>query len=79
MPTIVREDGWAVEVFTRDHPPPHVHVRREGCEVKVSLPPGEAPAIVRVRGGTAREAICAVRIVERHREALERAWRSIHG
>lgn len=68
-----------VEVFTRDHPPPHVHVRRPGCDVKVALPRGGAAEIVRVRGGTAQDAIRAVRMVEQHREALERAWERIHG
>lgn len=79
MTVIAREEGWVLEVFTRDHPPPHVHARRMGCDVKIAIPPGRPAEIVRVRGGTARDAIRAVRMVEQHREALERAWERIHG
>jgi hypothetical protein len=37
MPTILREGGFAVMIFTRDHPPAHVHVLKAGGAVKVSL------------------------------------------
>jgi hypothetical protein len=28
MPTIVREDGYEIRIYTLDHPPPHVHVAK---------------------------------------------------
>jgi hypothetical protein len=37
MPTLVREGGFAVRIYTLDHPPPHVHVARAGAVVKVDL------------------------------------------
>lgn len=37
MPTVVRTRGYHVVVYTDDHPPPHVHVRKDGADVKVLL------------------------------------------
>lgn len=79
MTVIVRDEGWSVEVYTREHPPAHVHVKKGGCEVKVSLPDDAPAGVVWVRGGTDRDGVRAVRIVERHVDALWAAWRRIHG
>jgi hypothetical protein len=76
---IVREDGWCIEVYTRDHPPPHVHVRCGKGEVKVSIPPLDEPvALLRVHSLPAHEAVRAVRMVETHRTVLRAAWSEIH-
>ena len=37
MPTLIREDGFEVRIYTLDHPPPHVHVAKAGAIVKVEL------------------------------------------
>jgi len=37
MPTILREGGYQFIMFSSDHPPGHVHIRREGKLAKVSL------------------------------------------
>jgi hypothetical protein len=77
---IVREEGWSLEVYTRDHPPPHVHAWYGDGEVKVSLPPpGEPVAVLRVRRASATQAVRAVRLVENHRTLLRAAWSVIHG
>ena len=35
----VRRGGYAIQWWLGDHPPAHVHVYREGCEVaKVRIP-----------------------------------------
>lgn len=41
MPTVFREGGYQFIIFTSDHPPAHVHVRREGKLAKVRLEPIE--------------------------------------
>ncbi|MBL8147442.1 MAG: DUF4160 domain-containing protein [Anaerolineae bacterium] len=41
MPTVLREGGYQFLMFTSDHPPAHVHVRREGKLAKVMLNPIE--------------------------------------
>lgn len=37
MPTVLREGGYQFIIFTSDHPPAHIHVRRDGKLAKVSL------------------------------------------
>ena len=37
MPTVLREAGFEVRIYTFDHPPPHVHVKRRGEEVRINL------------------------------------------
>ncbi|HKC79753.1 MAG TPA: DUF4160 domain-containing protein, partial [Gemmatimonadaceae bacterium] len=37
MPTVIREDGFEVRIYTFDHPPPHVHVSKAGAIVRIDL------------------------------------------
>ena len=37
MPTVLREDGFEVRIYTFDHPPPHVHVAKAGAIVRIDL------------------------------------------
>ena len=37
MPTVIREDGFEVRIYTFDHPPAHVHVAKAGAIVRVDL------------------------------------------
>ena len=37
MPTVLREDGFEVRIYTLDHPPPHVHVAKAGAIVRIDL------------------------------------------
>ena len=77
MPTIVREDGYEIRIYTLDHPPPHVHVAKVGAVLKVDLATSRVIEIV----GTIsdREAKRAEGLVARHAELLKREWRKIHG
>lgn len=76
---IVREDGWCIEIYTRDHPPPHVHARCADGRVKVLLPPpGEPVSVLAVDGLSAPQATRAVRLVETYRATLRAAWSRIH-
>lgn len=80
MPVVIREGSWRIWVYPRDHAPPHVHVRRPGGFVKVRLPAGlEPPAMMSRARLTDREVAEAVRLVEKHRDALSFAWSEIHG
>ncbi|MCC7451058.1 MAG: DUF4160 domain-containing protein [Anaerolineae bacterium] len=40
-PTILRQEGYQFIVFTHDHLPAHVHVRRAGNLARVKLDPVE--------------------------------------
>jgi Mn-dependent DtxR family transcriptional regulator len=80
MATVMREDGWVFVIYSDDHPPPHVHAKKAGGEVKVSLPTAnEYLRVLRVRGVATHEAMRAARLVEEHRERLLREWEKIHG
>ena len=46
MPTLLREDGFEVRIYTLDHPPPHVHVAKAGAVVKIALTTDHAIEIV---------------------------------
>ena len=46
MPTLLREDGFEVRIYTLDHPPPHVHVTKTGAVVKIDLTTHHAIEIV---------------------------------
>ena len=46
MPTVLRERGFEVRLYTLDHPPPHVHVAKAGAVVRIDLATHQATAIV---------------------------------
>ena len=46
MPTVLRESGFEVRIYTLDHPPPHVHVWKASAVVKIDLTTHEAIEIV---------------------------------
>jgi hypothetical protein len=77
MPTIVRESGFDIRVYTLDHPPPHVHVERAGAVLKIDLARAE---VVRVVGTISdRDIKRAERLVVKHLPRLKEAWRKLHG
>jgi len=77
MPTVLREDGFEVRIYTFDHPPAHVHVAKAGAIVRIELATGTATEIV----GTIsdRDVKRAERLVSRHARHLQEAWTRIHG
>lgn len=62
MPAIHREGGFAFRIYTRDHPPPHVHAVRDGAVAKVTLgDEDEAAEVLEVSGMRDPDVIRAVR------------------
>ncbi len=77
MPTVFREAGFEVRIYTLDHPPPHVHVWKTGAVVKINLTTCHAVQIV---GAIAdRDVRRAERLVAEHAARLRREWAKIHG
>lgn len=77
MPTVLREAGFEVRIYTFDHPPPHVHVEKAGASVKIDLATTMA---VRITGSISdRDVKRAERLVAKHAQALMVAWRKLHG
>jgi hypothetical protein len=80
MPIIHREEGYQVVIWTRDHPPPHVHVFDSDGEVIIELGDEQtAPAIRLVKRMRGRSVVRAYRIVQAHQASFLADWRSIHG
>ena len=77
MPTIIREDGYEVRIYTLDHPPPHVHVAKAGSVLKIDLATCHVIEIV----GTIsdREVRRAELLVMKHVLLLKDEWTKIHG
>jgi len=77
MPTVIREAGFEVRIFTFDHPPPHVHVWKAGAVVKVDLRTHQAIEIVGAISDS--EVKRAERLVVKHAPWLWKEWARIHG
>jgi hypothetical protein len=77
MPTVLREAGFEVRIYTFDHPPPHVHVWKAGAVVKIDLSTHEAMEIVGAISD--RDVKRAERLVAQHTIGLRKEWTRIHG
>ena len=77
MPTVIREDGFEVRIYTFDHPPPHVHVAKAGAIVRIDLATHYATEIVGAISD--RDVKRAERLVARHAKQLKQEWAKIHG
>ena len=77
MPTLVREDGFEVRLYTSDHPPTHVHIEKAGAIMKIDLATSEVMEIV----GTIsdRDVKRAERLVAKHSLFLNAEWIKLHG
>jgi hypothetical protein len=70
MPTISMFFGFTVQMYWRDHPPPHVHVFYGGAEALIVI---ETGAII--AGGLPRGALRLIRDwIEEQRTALLVNW-----
>jgi len=80
MPTVLRESGFRVVIYTRDeHPPAHVHVWKAGGEAVIRLGDGgELPVIHEVSGMPKRDARRALDLVTEHQGLLLARWEEIH-
>ena len=77
MPTVIREDGFEVRIYTFDHPPPHVHVAKAGAIVRIDLATYYVTEIVGAISD--RDVKRAERLVARHAKQLKQEWAKIHG
>lgn len=77
MPTVLRQAGFSVMIYTRDHEPMHVHVWHQGNEAIVRF---ETDVILlEINGMSRRNARMALPIVNENRELLIEKWREIYG
>ena len=77
MPTLIRERGFEVRIYTLDHPPPHVHVAKAGAVVKIDLQMHQAVEIVGVISD--RDVKRAEQLVAKNAPFLRQRWEELHG
>ena len=73
--------GFGVRIYgpPREHPPAHVHIDKTGLVVIRLGTPETPPKVWRVYDMKDRDVLKAYRIVEKHHERIQQAWRAIHG
>ena len=77
VPTVLRERGFEVRIYTLDHPPPHVHVAKAGAIVKIDLSTHRATEIV---GSISDHDVkVAEQLVAENVTLLKEHWEQIHG
>lgn len=84
MPTVLRQNGFQVRIYSHDHFPPHVHVLRGAGLIVVYLNGEEGHEEGRLwvrecHGLNGREERQALALVESHYEFLRVKWEEIHG
>jgi DNA-binding FadR family transcriptional regulator len=77
MPTVIREGGFEVRIYTFDHPPPHVHVAKAGAIVRIDIATHTVTEIVGAISD--RDVKRAEQLVARHAKRLKEEWTKIHG
>jgi len=77
MLTVLRQNGFCLMIYTRDHEPMHVHVWYQGNEAVIRF---ETEIILLEEHDFNRQQIRrAVAIVRQNREFLIDKWREIYG
>jgi hypothetical protein len=77
VPTVIREEGFEVRIYTFDHPPPHVHVAKAGAIVRIDLATHTVTEIVGAISD--RDVKRAERLVAQYSKTLKKEWTKIHG
>jgi hypothetical protein len=79
MATVLRQDGFEVVIYNRDHPPIHVHVFKAGAETVINLGDAATKPVIRdnyrMRRSDRRKAL---RIVSESQEFLIEEWERIN-
>lgn len=78
MPTILQLFGLAFMIYTRDHLPPHVHVRNQDGEAKFSITETEV-SLIENKGLKPKDLRLAESILEENKLYVLTQWVKIHG
>ena len=74
MPTVLREDGFEIMIYTHDHEPKHVHIFRGEAALVVNL---ENLTLIKNYAMSGRDVRAALQIVARNQDFLLRRWLEI--
>ena len=78
MPTILQLFGLAFMIFTRDHQPPHVHVKSQDGEAKFRVTKEEI-TLIENWGMKPKDLKLAESILEENKEFVVEQWVKIYG
>lgn len=76
MGVVWRANGFVFTIFTRDHGPPHVHVRKGDADAKVYL---EHVGVADFEGFRAPQLRQILEIVKQKQDHMLGEWERIHG
>ena len=75
MPTVLNEDGFQYIIFTKDHPPAHVHVKHGDNAARIQLVP---VAVMDSFGFNSRELNKILLLTRENQQLLLEVWDSFH-
>lgn len=77
MPKVLEVGEFVFLIFTNDHPPPHVHSRKEGKLAKIALLP-EVALLRYDKDLSSSDLRKIVSIVKENQELLLSKWLEVH-
>jgi hypothetical protein len=77
---VLEIDGYKFVIFSDDHEPAHVHVKKAGNMVRIQLDTGQSVKILTIHGNLKIPEIAKAKsLTIEYNETLLREWRKIHG
>ncbi|MEW6579192.1 MAG: DUF4160 domain-containing protein [Chloroflexota bacterium] len=74
-PVVLRKGQFEVVIYTKDHDPPHVHVKSAGKEARITLKPVE---VLDNWGFRPSEIRAILELIQAHQHGLLRKWNEFH-
>lgn len=74
-PVVLRHGKYTVVIYTRDHPPAHVHVQSAENEARITLEPVE---VMNNWGFKPAEIKAILKLIQSHQQELIEKWKEIH-
>jgi hypothetical protein len=74
-PVVLRKGKYEVVIYTRDHPPAHVHVQSAEKEARITLNPVE---VMDNWGFNPREIRAILKLIQTYQHELSEKWNEIH-
>jgi hypothetical protein len=80
MSKVLEKDGYKFVIFSDDHEPAHVHVKKAGNMIRIQLDSGQGIKILTIYGKLkVAEIAKAKALTIQYNQFLLEKWREIHG
>jgi hypothetical protein len=74
-PVLLRSGQYTVVIYTKDHPPAHVHVKSADKEARIALDPVEVMDNYGLKPGEIR---AILKLIQLHQNDLFAKWKEFH-